>query len=86
MDGLVLRWYADEAAFREHRELANASRLCFTLFDGCPDTVHRLADQAHSYLTVEYAARLYPRLDVRRWVTHETHFLRDDLVPVGVSR
>ena len=70
MSGLVLRWYADEQAFREHRQLANAGRECFVTFEGCPEEVRKLADSAHSYLTVRYAGHHYPRLDVSRWVTH----------------
>lgn len=70
MDGLVLRWYADAAAYDAGQELANASRNSFVTFDGCSPEVRALAVQAHSYLTVAYAARLHPQLDVSRWTTH----------------
>ena len=83
MDGLVLRWYANESAWKGGSELASASRNCFITFDNCPADVARSADQAHSYLTVRYAASLHPRLDVSRWVTHTTRFLDRELTPVS---
>jgi hypothetical protein len=44
MDGLVLRWYADQAGYDLHREIANASRNCFVTFEGCtPEIPSQLA-------------------------------------------
>jgi hypothetical protein len=86
MDGLVLRWWLDEASYRNgDGEVASASRNCFMTFDSCPADVARSADQAHSYLTVRYAASLHPRLDVSRWVTHTTRFPGRELTPVAPS-
>lgn len=85
MSGLVLRWYADAAAFREGVELANAGRECFQTFDGCPDDVRNAADSAHSYLAVEYRAHVHTRPDVSRWVTHTTRIFSDDLTPVAAK-
>lgn len=89
MDGLVLRWYADIAGYEAGRELALASRDRFVTVPACSPEIRRLADQAHSYLTVEYWAhlQLHPALDVSRWVTHKTvGGLSLDLVPLdGVA-
>jgi len=84
MDGLVLRWWLDEASYRNGDcEVASASRNCCLLEPECTLEINKLADQAHSYLAVEYAARLHPRLDVSRWVTHTTRFLDRELMPVS---
>lgn len=79
MDGLVLRWYTDQAAWDRSREIASASRNCCVIQADCSPEIRRLADQAHSYLAVEYAAHLHPSLDVRRWATHHprTMFSRE---------
>jgi hypothetical protein len=86
MDGLVLRWYADQAGYDLHREIANASRNCFVTFEGCTPEIRKAADDAHSYLSVSYAAHFVPRLDVSRWVTHRAkHMLTRELEPVGAA-
>jgi hypothetical protein len=84
MSGLVLRWYADEVAYESRTELANSSRDYFWVAEGCPPEVRKAADDAHSYLSVEYAAHWHPKFDVSRWVTHRTkHLLNRELEPVG---
>lgn len=92
MSGLVLRWYADEDGYRAGVEIASASREYFATFEACSDEVRKLADSAHSYLTVEYFADLRPQLDVSRWVTHQTPrlFSRElrtvEAAPTGETR
>lgn len=82
--GLVLRWYADEAAYADGRELANAGREEVRIFAGCPDDVDFEARAAHKAIQAGYAASMQPKLDVSNWVTHRSRgFLSNDLEPVA---
>lgn len=64
MDGPVVRWYADETAVEERRELASASRHGVVHVVGISPTVAVVAAAAYSEL------RRNPFADVRHYATH----------------
>lgn len=87
MDGCVLRWYADEAGYRDRKELASASRNRAVIEPDASLEVCKLADAAHDYLRDAYARTFSPYLDVSRWTTHRpASFMSHELKPLGAAR